>query len=65
MSAALEAMGYGICYVGALRNRLPDVDALLKLPPGVFPLFAMSVGVAVRDRRPGVPMIPNCGRGSQ
>jgi FMN reductase (NADPH) len=45
MSAALEAMGYGICYVGALRNHLPDVDALLKLPLGVFPLFAMSVGV--------------------
>jgi FMN reductase (NADPH) len=45
MSAALEAMGYGICYVGALRNHLPDVDALLKLPAGVFPLFAMSVGV--------------------
>jgi FMN reductase (NADPH) len=45
MSAALEAMGYGICYVGALRNHLPDVDALLGLPPGVFPLYAMSVGV--------------------
>lgn len=45
MSAALEAMGYGICYVGALRNHLPAVDALLRLPPGVFPLFAMAVGV--------------------
>ena len=45
MSAALEAMGYGVCYVGALRNHLPDVDALLRLPLGVFPLFAMSVGV--------------------
>lgn len=45
MSAALEAMGYGMCYVGALRNHLPDVDELLGLPAGVFPLFAMSVGV--------------------
>ena len=44
-SAALEAMGYGICYVGALRNHLPEVDRLLELPPGVFPLYAMSVGV--------------------
>ena len=34
-----------MCYVGALRNHLPDVDALLELPRGVFPLFAMSIGV--------------------
>ena len=45
MEAAMNAMGYGVCYIGALRNRLPDVDALLALPPGVFPLFGLAVGV--------------------
>lgn len=42
---AFEAMGYGICYIGGLRNDLPRVDTLLDLPDGVYPLFGLCVGV--------------------
>lgn len=41
---AFESMGYGICYIGGLRNQLPDVDALLEIPEGVYPLYGLCVG---------------------
>jgi nitroreductase len=41
---ALEALGHGTCYIGGLRNRLPEVDALLELPRLVLPLFGLCVG---------------------
>lgn len=42
---ALESMGYGTCYVGGLRNRIAEVDALLELPELVLPLYGLCVGV--------------------
>ncbi|MFG0274855.1 MAG: nitroreductase family protein [Phycisphaerales bacterium] len=42
---ALESMGYGVCYIGGLRNDLPAVDALLDLPEGVFPLYGLCAGL--------------------
>ncbi|MFU8829852.1 MAG: NADPH-dependent oxidoreductase [Phycisphaerales bacterium] len=48
---AFEAMGYGICYIGGLRNDLPRVGDLLHLPQGVYPLFGLCVGVP--DETPG------------
>jgi len=58
---ALEAMGYGICYVGGLRNHLAEVDALLELPRFVWPLYGLCIGVpdeapAPRPRLP-VPSV--------
>ncbi len=44
MSLALESMGYGICYIGGLRNELREVDRLLGLPEGVLPLYGLCVG---------------------
>jgi nitroreductase len=44
LAVAFEAMGLGICYIGGLRNHLRQVDELLALPQGVFPLFGMCVG---------------------
>ncbi|MCB9897665.1 MAG: NADPH-dependent oxidoreductase [Planctomycetes bacterium] len=41
---AFESMGYGTCCIGGLRNRLPEVDALLAIPADVFPLFGLCVG---------------------
>jgi FMN reductase (NADPH) len=46
---AFEAMGYGICYIGGLRNDLPQVDRLLNLPEGVYPLFGLCVGLPDED----------------
>ncbi len=55
---AFESMGYGICYIGGLRNQLPEVDALLGLPPGVYPLFGLCVGRPAQDPslRPRLPV---------
>lgn len=47
---AFESMGYGTCYIGGLRNDLEAVNGILKLPPGVFPLYGLCVGVA--DEKP-------------
>jgi nitroreductase len=41
---AFEAMGYGTCYIGGLRNDLPAVHELLGTPEGVWPLFGLCVG---------------------
>lgn len=44
LALALESMGYGICYIGGLRTKLPEVDTLLQLPDDVFPLFGLCAG---------------------
>lgn len=44
MATAFESLGYGICYIGGLRNDLARLDTLLGLPEGVYPLFGMCVG---------------------
>ncbi len=41
---AFESLGYGTCYIGGLRTRLPEVDRLLEIPDGVWPLFGLCVG---------------------
>lgn len=42
---AFESQGLGTCYIGGLRTKSAEVDALLELPPDVFPLFGLCVGV--------------------
>ena len=44
MVVALEAMGYGTCYIGGLRNDLHAVNRVLSVPEGVYPLFGLCVG---------------------
>ncbi len=44
MALAFESLGYGFCYIGGLRNRLPEASAVLEVPHGVYPLFGMCVG---------------------
>ncbi|MEO0511408.1 MAG: NADPH-dependent oxidoreductase [Planctomycetota bacterium] len=58
MAIALESMGYGICYIGGLRNCLSDVDAVLGTPEGVYPLFGLCVGRPDEEpsRRPRLPV---------
>lgn len=43
-AVAFESMGYGICFIGGLRNDLPRLDRVLGLPEGVYPFFGMCVG---------------------
>jgi nitroreductase len=41
---AAESLGLGTVYIGALRNRITEVAAVLKLPPHVYPVFGLVVG---------------------
>ncbi|MCV3273049.1 nitroreductase family protein [Roseobacter sinensis] len=42
--AAAEAAGLGCCPISTIRNHLPEVRDLLRLPDHVFPVAAMAVG---------------------
>ena len=44
MAVAAEDMGYGIVYLGSLRNDVGRVRNILDLPEYTFPLFGMAVG---------------------
>lgn len=41
---ALESLGLGSVYVGAIRNKPEQVAAELNLPPQVFAVFGLSIG---------------------
>lgn len=61
LALAFESQGYGICFIGGLRTRLPEVDSLLQFPHAVWPLFGMCVGVPAdpqtpADVRPRLPV---------
>jgi nitroreductase len=58
MVVAFESMGYGICYIGGLRNDLPRLAGLLAIPEGVYPYFGLCVGVPAEQpsRRPRLPV---------
>lgn len=45
MAIAAESKGYGICYIGGVRNAPEEISELLNLPEGVAPMYAMSIGV--------------------
>lgn len=56
---AAEALGLGVVYIGAMRDRPLDVAAELGLPPRCFALFGMCVGhpdpAAAADVKPRLP----------
>lgn len=45
VAIAAESKGYGICYIGGVRNAPAEISELLNLPIGVAPMFAMTIGV--------------------
>ncbi|WP_213938015.1 NADPH-dependent oxidoreductase [Pseudomonas sp. dw_612] len=56
---ALESLGLGSVYIGALRNNLAAVIDELQLPPLVFPVFGLCVGYADPTRPAAVkPRLP-------
>lgn len=56
-AVAAEALGYGICYIGALRNDPQAVCDLLDLPRLVYPVFGMCLGRPAQDPEPK-PRLP-------
>jgi len=57
-AVAAEALGYGICYIGAIRNDIARTAALLGLPKRVVPLFGMCIGRPDQEplSRPRLPV---------
>ena len=55
---AAESKGYGICYIGGVRNAPKEVSELVGLPEGVFPLFGITLGVPAQqnDVKPRLPV---------
>ena len=55
---AAESVGLGGCYIGAIRNRIAEVDDLLKLPELVYPLFGLCLGYPAQDPeiKPRLPL---------
>ncbi|OME80709.1 NADPH-dependent oxidoreductase [Paenibacillus sp. FSL A5-0031] len=55
---AAESLGYGIVYIGGIRNNPKEVTELLELPELVYPVFGMCVGVSDQepDLRPRLPL---------
>ena len=43
-AVAAEALGLGVCYIGAVRNDPQTVAELLALPDAVYPVFGMCLG---------------------
>ena len=41
---AAESAGLGCCPISVIRNKMPDVAAVLNLPAGVFPVAGLCVG---------------------
>lgn len=44
-AVAAESLGYGITFVGALRNNIDAVIELLRLPEWTFPVYGMAIGI--------------------
>ncbi|WP_232479091.1 NADPH-dependent oxidoreductase [Roseomonas rosulenta] len=56
---AAESLGLSTVYIGALRNDVQRVAALLGLPPGATPVFGLCVGHALPGREGAVkPRLP-------
>ncbi|GKV54903.1 NADPH-dependent oxidoreductase [Sporosarcina sp. NCCP-2222] len=58
VAIAAESKGYGICYIGGVRNAPEEISELLGLPKGVAPMFAMSIGVPdeANEVKPRLPV---------
>lgn len=57
-AVAVESMGYGICYIGGIRNRIEEVSSLLGIPSLAYPVFGMCVGLPDQSsgQRPRLPV---------
>lgn len=55
---AAESKGYGICYIGGVRNNMEVIAELTGLPEGVFPIYGLTVGVPSKTNevKPRLPV---------
>ncbi|MBC1965604.1 oxygen-insensitive NADPH nitroreductase [Listeria welshimeri] len=58
MAIAAESLGFGICYIGGIRNNVEQISKILDLPPYTMPLFGLTVGHPVVDEEKAKPRLP-------
>lgn len=58
LALAAESKGYGICYIGGVRNNMEEISKLVGLPEGVFPVYGLTVGVPneANEVKPRLPV---------
>lgn len=58
VAIAAESQGYGICYIGGVRNNPAEISELLGLPEGTVPMFGMTIGVPkkLHEVKPRLPV---------
>jgi nitroreductase/CTP:molybdopterin cytidylyltransferase MocA len=56
LQLAAEAEGLGSCMIGGARNHPVALAALLGLPPGVFVVFGLTLGIPADDPLPRLRM---------
>ncbi|HLE47823.1 MAG TPA: nitroreductase family protein [Candidatus Thermoplasmatota archaeon] len=54
---AAESLGYGTCYLGSVQNNARAIATLLHIPPGVVPLYGLTMGKPA-SRSPPKPRTP-------
>lgn len=55
---AAESAGYGICYIGGVRNNPEEISKVVGLPDKTFPLFGMTIGIPDEEQlvKPRLPV---------
>lgn len=55
---AAESKGYGICFIGGVRNNPEAISELLSIPDYVIPVFGLTVGVPDEENevKPRLPI---------
>lgn len=58
LALAAESKGYGICYIGGVRNEIEAISELVDLPHGVFPVYGLTIGVPAETNevKPRLPV---------
>jgi FMN reductase [NAD(P)H] len=56
---AAESVGLGCCPISVIRNKLPLVADLLKLPDGVYPLAGLCVGWPADEGHASIRLAPS------
>ncbi|MGK7378949.1 NADPH-dependent oxidoreductase [Planococcus sp. 1R117A] len=58
LALAAESKGYGICYIGGVRNNMEAISEMVGLPEGVFPVYGLTVGVPneANEVKPRLPV---------
>lgn len=58
VALAAESKGYGVCFIGGVRNQPAKISEILHIPHLVYPVFGMTLGVPAKSNqvKPRLPL---------